>query len=246
MAGAGRLRAAVTDQFEAGGMAGTGWRFGAPANGKAKAGRLARTCERAAATVDDQARTWQLAGTRERSCAAVVEAEARRLARAQRSRAAVDIEAKAGRLAGTRKGTARTERPRRTKAWRRTERRRRSVGVIVHVVLFKPQRALDDRARHAVLDAVAAAVRQCPTVKACRIGRRTRHGLPGYEQAMTEDFEYALFLEFEDVDGLRAYLTNPAHGRAGEFFTSAAASSLAYDYELADISDARRLLEPGQ
>jgi hypothetical protein len=116
--------------------------------------------------------------------------------------------------------------------------------VIVHVVLFKPQESLGAEQKRAILDGVAAAVRQCPTVRGCRVGRRLRHGLPGYEQAMAEDFEYALFLEFDDVQGLRSYLTNPAHGRLGGLFTSAAAASLAYDYEVADIAHAHQLLGP--
>jgi len=62
---------------------------------------------------------------------------------------------------------------------------------------------------------------------------------------MAEDFEYALFLEFDDSEGLRAYLTNPAHGRVGGFFTTAAAASLAYDFDVADLEAAHTLLEPG-
>ena len=116
--------------------------------------------------------------------------------------------------------------------------------MILHVVLFKPQDALGGQQKLGILDAVGAAVRECPTVRHCRVGRRVKHGVPGYEQAMPTDFEYALFLEFDDVEGLRAYLTNPAHGRVGGFFTSAAAASLADDYEVADLGAAHRLLDP--
>jgi hypothetical protein len=112
--------------------------------------------------------------------------------------------------------------------------------MIAHVVLFKPQASLSGEQKRQVLDAVKSAVASCPTVRACRIGRRIRHGLPGYEQGMREDYEYALMLEFDDVQGLREYLTHPTHNRIGAFFTSAASTALAYDYDLQDLGAADR------
>jgi hypothetical protein len=58
------------------------------------------------------------------------------------------------------------------------------------------------------------------------------HGLPGYEQLMREDYEYALVLEFEDLPGLREYLTAPAHEQLAGLFSQATAA-LAYDYDWA-------------
>jgi stress responsive alpha/beta barrel protein len=54
---------------------------------------------------------------------------------------------------------------------------------------------------------------------------------------MTRDFEYAAILEFDDVEGLREYLTHSVHESIGQFFTTAAAAALAYDYELVNITD---------
>jgi hypothetical protein len=110
--------------------------------------------------------------------------------------------------------------------------------VITHIVLFKPRVSLTSDERRTILDAVVGTAKRCPEVRACRVGRRVLHGLPGYEQAMREDYEYALMLEFDDVEGLRAYLTHPEHVRLGGFFTSAAAASLAYDYDLKDPDEA--------
>jgi hypothetical protein len=67
------------------------------------------------------------------------------------------------------------------------------------------------------------------------------HGLPGYEQTMRDDYQFALLLEFDDVEGLRAYLRHPAHEKLGGFFTSGADASLAYDYEVMDLGDAYRI-----
>jgi hypothetical protein len=114
--------------------------------------------------------------------------------------------------------------------------------VITHLVLLEPRAALSDAQRQSALEAVHAAVTACPSVRACRVGRRVRHGLPGYEQGMRQDYQYALILDFDDLDGLRDYLTHPAHARLGTFFTEGASAALAYDYEIVDVEEAERLL----
>ena len=110
--------------------------------------------------------------------------------------------------------------------------------MIAHIVLFTPQASVGPEEKAAILESLTHAVRQCPTVRASRIGRRVHHGLAGYEQHMREDYQYFLVLEFDDVEGLRQYLEHPAHGAIGGFFTNAAAAALAYDYEVVDLRDA--------
>lgn len=106
--------------------------------------------------------------------------------------------------------------------------------MIVHVVLFspKPDLTADDRA--ALLAALESASKNIPSIKRLRIGRRVKHSLPGYEQMMRDDYDYAVFIEFDDVEGLKSYLRHPAHAAAGHHFTASAAKALAYDYEVAD------------
>ena len=70
----------------------------------------------------------------------------------------------------------------------------------------------------ALADALTVAIRDIPSVRRARIGRRVTHGRP-YEQLMDVDYEYAAVLEFDDVDGLQAYLAHPAHeALAARFF----------------------------
>jgi hypothetical protein len=114
--------------------------------------------------------------------------------------------------------------------------------MISHIVLFKPRMALGAVEKAVIVAHLRSAVAQCPTVRACRIGRRVQHGLPGYEQQMPEDYQFSLILDFDDVEGLKAYLQNPAHAGIGGLFTSAASASLAYDYELVDLAAADTLL----
>jgi hypothetical protein len=114
--------------------------------------------------------------------------------------------------------------------------------MIAHVVLFKPKEDLPSSERAAILRTLASAAADIPGVRQFRVGRRIRHGLPGYEQAMREDFEFIVIIEVDDVDALKGYLTHPSHAAFGRHFTQSAASALAYDYDLVEASTAGTLL----
>jgi Stress responsive A/B Barrel Domain len=115
--------------------------------------------------------------------------------------------------------------------------------VIAHIVLLKlrPAFTADDRRR--AIDALVRASAAIADVRRFRIGRRIRHGLTGYEQAMREDFEFALILEFDDEPALKRYLQAPAHGILGEMFATATSAALAYDYEIVEAADAPGLIQ---
>ena len=114
--------------------------------------------------------------------------------------------------------------------------------MISHIVLFKPPPTLGRAEKLAIVEHLKTAIARCPTVRRCRVGRRVVHGLPGYEQLMAEDYQFSLILDFDDVEGLKGYLQNPAHAAIGGLFTTAASASLAYDYEMVELEDARGLL----
>lgn len=113
--------------------------------------------------------------------------------------------------------------------------------MIVHVVLFSPKPNLPDAERRALIEALAAAAADIPSIKRFRVGRRLRHGMPGYEQAMRDDYEFAAVVEFEDVAGLKTYLAHPSHVVIGQHFTTSASTALAYDYAMVDAADAGEL-----
>jgi len=115
--------------------------------------------------------------------------------------------------------------------------------MIAHVVLFAPKPDLPDADRQAVLDGLTAAATDIPSIRRFRVGKRIRHGLPGYEQAMRVDFEYVVMVEFEDEAGLKAYLQHPSHAAIGRHFTTSSLAALAYDYEIVEAADAKRLVE---
>jgi hypothetical protein len=114
--------------------------------------------------------------------------------------------------------------------------------VIAHIVLFEPRPDLSEGDRNGLLEGLRAAARDVPTVRQLRVGRRIRHGLPGYEQAMRDEYSFAAIIEFDSVDGLRSYLAHPAHARIGRHFSESSVRALAYDYHVVDVSDAAESL----
>jgi hypothetical protein len=114
--------------------------------------------------------------------------------------------------------------------------------MIAHVILFKPKPELTPADRDGILRTLTSAASDIPGLRRFRVGRRIRHGLPGYEQAMREDFEFVVIIEVDDVDALKAYLLHSSHASLGSHFTQSAAAALAYDYELVDAREAGALL----
>lgn len=113
--------------------------------------------------------------------------------------------------------------------------------MIAHVVLLTPRADLSPADRAHAIRTLASAASNAPDILRYRIGRRVRHGLPGYEQHMQQNYELALMMEFEDLDALRRYLTAPAHGALGHLFLAATSAALAYDYEIVDGVDGAAL-----
>jgi len=107
--------------------------------------------------------------------------------------------------------------------------------MIAHVVLLQPRADLTDEQRRGALATLSAAAAGVAEIRRFRLGRRVRHGLPGYEQQMRQEFEYALIIELDDLDALKRYLEAPAHTALGELFYGATSAALAYDYDLDDI-----------
>lgn len=114
--------------------------------------------------------------------------------------------------------------------------------MIVHVVLLQPRPGLTDDQKRAALAALSHAAESVSEIREFRVGRRVKHGLPGYEQDMSHDYEFALVIAFDDVDALKRYLAAPAHGALGQLFATATSAALAYDYQMVDAASAGRLL----
>lgn len=107
--------------------------------------------------------------------------------------------------------------------------------MIAHIVLLQPRPDLTEAQRGDALATIRRSAMNLPDVR-LRLGRRVKHGLPGYEQVMATDFEFALIVEVDDVDALKRYLQAPAHTALGELFYTATSSALAYDYAIENVA----------
>lgn len=103
--------------------------------------------------------------------------------------------------------------------------------MIAHLVLFRPRPTLSDAERHALIQAWRTALAEIPAIRRARVGRRIRIGRP-YENLPSTDLPYAAVLEFDDVEGLRAYLDHPAHAPVATQLFAAIEETLIYDFEL--------------
>ena len=109
--------------------------------------------------------------------------------------------------------------------------------MIAHVVLFRPKADVPAADRRRLAETFAAAVREIPSVRRARIGRRVTHGA-GYEQLAQPDFTFAAILEFDDQAGLQAYLRHPAHAEPGRRLFEVMEAGVVFDYALLDGRDA--------
>ena len=112
--------------------------------------------------------------------------------------------------------------------------------MIAHVVLFRPKPDLSTEDRRALVNAFERAVRDIPSVRAVRVGRRVTHGA-GYEQAMPDTGEFLIVIDFDDVKGLQAYLRHPVHQELGERFYQSLTSTFIYDFEAGGVEGVRLL-----
>ena len=106
--------------------------------------------------------------------------------------------------------------------------------MLSHVVLMKPRADLTGAERDALLAAFERAIREIPSVRGVRVGRRVVHGA-GYEARVPDAADYFVVLDFDDLDGLQAYLRHPAHEELGARFNQSLSSALIYDFEVGGL-----------
>jgi len=113
--------------------------------------------------------------------------------------------------------------------------------MVAHVVLMKPRADLSAGDRQAFIGAFRRAIRQIPSVRGVRVGRRVRHGA-GYEAAASDTADYLAVIDFDDLAGLQTYLRHPAHDELGARFGQSLSSALVYDFEVGGTDDLAALL----
>jgi hypothetical protein len=113
--------------------------------------------------------------------------------------------------------------------------------MVSHVVMMKPRPDLSADDRHALVAAFERAIREIPTVRAVRVGRRVVHG-GGYEPLAPDTADYLVVIDFDDLEGLQTYLRHPAHEQLGVRFGQSLSSALVYDFDVGGIEKLSRLV----
>jgi hypothetical protein len=110
--------------------------------------------------------------------------------------------------------------------------------MVSHVVLMTPRPNLTAAERDLLVDAFERAVREIPSVRGVRIGRRLTHGA-GYELAASSAPDYLAVIDFDDLAGLQAYLRHPEHDALGARFGQSLSAALVYDFEMGGVEALR-------
>ena len=113
--------------------------------------------------------------------------------------------------------------------------------MVWHVVLMKPRPDLSSGDRPALVDSFNRAVREIPTVREVRVGRRVAHGA-AYEAAAPDSADFMVSIGFDDLAGLQAYLRHPAHEELAARFYRSLSSALVYDFEGSGLEGLEKLL----
>jgi hypothetical protein len=106
--------------------------------------------------------------------------------------------------------------------------------MITHVVLLKPRADLTTDERRAFVAAFAHAIREIPSVRKIRVGRRVLCGA-GYELGMPDTGDFFAAIDFDDLNGLQTYLRHDAHAEVGVLFGRSLSSALVYDFEVGGL-----------
>ena len=104
---------------------------------------------------------------------------------------------------------------------------------------MKPRDDLSAADRDRLFAAFETAIREIPTVRTVRLGRRISHGA-GYEARMPAA-DYLVIIEFDDLAGLTTYLQHPAHENLGARFNDSLAAALIYDFDDVELEALKEL-----
>ena len=102
--------------------------------------------------------------------------------------------------------------------------------MMTHVVLFTPRPDLSDAQQGELATTLARSLHEIASVRRYQVGRRVKLGTT-YDREAPLDFTFLVVIEFDDQDGLVAYLRHPRHEELGQLFYSTSEHASAADFE---------------
>src|SRR5262249_47424432 len=130
-------------------------------------------------------------------------------------------------------GLCRAEAPRKTKTAWPTE--AQITIMIAHIVLFRPKPGITAAQRRTFAKALSRTCREASSVRRASVGRTARAASGVARIAGSDAYPYAAVIEFDDADGLRAYLSHPAHEELARLFWEACDATIIVDFETTDL-----------
>jgi hypothetical protein len=108
--------------------------------------------------------------------------------------------------------------------------------MIAHIVFFEPRADLIPEERRSFLAALQHAVTVIPQIKRAQIGRIVEFGQMPVFSGGHVTYSFGALFQFDSAEGLRTYLTHPAHDKVRELFWKFCASTLIADVALEDVA----------
>jgi stress responsive alpha/beta barrel protein len=102
--------------------------------------------------------------------------------------------------------------------------------MMAHVVVFTPRPDLSEAQRRELAGTLASSLDGIPSVRRYQVGRRVKLGTV-YDREAPLDFTFLVVIEFDNQDGLAAYLHHPWHEALGRLFYSTSEGASAADFE---------------
>jgi len=114
--------------------------------------------------------------------------------------------------------------------------------MIGHIVLFNPKTTATKDELRSFAQLISRTCASIPSIQRATIGKRLRIDA-GYARYFGDKtYEYLAILEFEDSQGLVAYLRHPLHERLGRLFWEMCESTVIAEVDLID-GKSRELVE---
>jgi hypothetical protein len=115
----------------------------------------------------------------------------------------------------------------------RTERTEEPV-VIAHIVLFNPKPNLSTQDVQLFAQQLRLTVNSVTSVRRAMVGKRLAVQDGDHRNFGDATYEFAAVVEFDDPDGLSAYLAHPAHQELGRLFWLYCASTVVVEVRSVD------------
>ena len=106
--------------------------------------------------------------------------------------------------------------------------------MILHIVLYEPKPGLSEADMAQFSAVLLEACATIPSIRQVRSGKTIDLGLGFEHRSEGLEFRYVAIFEFESVDGLKDYLTHPAHAALAEQFWKHCERTMILDVEAED------------